>query len=68
MKSDVILKIEQSKFETIAPEIRGKFQVLKVEPQDYDEHKDDEVFISLQKQYKKSSKELRDYLFNKRNK
>ena len=33
---------------------------------DYDEHKDDEVFKALYKRRKKINKEIEDYKFNKR--
>ncbi len=68
MLSDVILKIEKKEFETIPSEIRVKFKILKVEPQDYELHWNDETFVELNREYKKSSKKLRNYLFNKRNK
>jgi len=67
MKSDVILKIEKEIFETIPAETRRMFQILKVEPQDFDQHRNDKNFISLNADYKRASKKLTDYLFEKRN-
>lgn len=68
MTNNVILKIDQKSFEKIAPHIRSKFTILKVEPDDYELHREDETFVQLNRAYKKVSKELRDYLFNKRHK
>ncbi len=63
----MILKIEESAFETIPPNYRRMFQILKIEPQDFEQHRNDEHFVILNREYKKASKKLRDYLFQKRN-
>ncbi len=64
----LLLKINQSKFESIPQKYRLLFDLLKAEPEDDDLFKDDELYIGLMKKYRKASKELRDYKFDKRNK
>ena len=68
MDNNVIAKISEKDFAKLSEEDRAMFTILKVEPDDYDLHKGDPYFESLSSQYRKASKNLRDYLYEKRNK
>ena len=60
----LFLTISEDAFSNIPQEIRKSFEVLKVEPNDKDLFKDDSHYSQLMKDYKKASKELRDYQYN----
>ncbi len=65
--SKLFLEIREREFEQIDSSIREKFSIMKVEPDDYEElFKNDPTHSALMKNYKKASKELRDYKFDKR--
>ena len=62
----LFLKIGEDAFSKIPQKIRIAFEVLKVEPNDKELFEGDEHYSKLMKAYRKSSKELRDYQFDKR--
>ena len=65
----LFLKISQEGYESIPKQYRLLFELLTVEPDDYNElFKDDNEFMKLSKAKKKASKEFLEYKFNKRNK
>lgn len=63
----LFLEIREREFEKIDSSIREKFSIVKVEPDDYEElFQNDPTHSVLMKNYRKASKELRDYKFDKR--
>ena len=66
-KNSIILKIGEDAFSNIPQEIRKSFEVLKVEPNDKELFEGDARYSELMRTYRKASKELTDYKFNKRN-
>ena len=66
-KNSIILKIGEHDFSNIPHKIRKSFEVLKVEPNDKELFEGDARYSELMTKYRKASKELRDYKFNKRN-
>lgn len=67
LTSSIILKIGEDTFSNIPQEIRESFEVLKVEPNDKELFENDAEYSKLMKEYRRASKDLRDYKFNKRN-
>lgn len=68
LSNSILLKINQEQFELIPQQYRLLFEVMKVEPNDAELFENDTHYSKLMKEYRKASKELRDYKFNKRNK
>lgn len=68
MKETLILKVDKDDFAKLDNDVRGVFDLISCEPDDYEIFKDDPYFISLSTQYRKAKKSLLDYKFEKRNK
>lgn len=66
--SRMFLEIREDAFITLNDEDRKRFNILKIEPDDEDLFAGDEDYARLIRDYKKASKALRDYKFNKRHK
>ena len=64
--SHLFLKIREANYELIPEQYREQFELLTVEPDDLSDYKDDIEYNRLAKNKRKASKELRDYLYNKR--
>lgn len=65
--STLFLKIGEDKFADIPSEYRKLFDLLKCEPNDLERFDNDDHYKALNKEYRKVSKELRDYKYNVRN-
>jgi hypothetical protein len=66
VKNNLILKIGEESFSSLPQDIRLYFEVLKVEPNDKELFEDDEQYSELMRDYRKKSKQLTEYKFNKR--
>ena len=66
MDSTVFIKILLSDLSTLGS--GGRFEIMKVEPNDVELFEGDEEYKILIKSYRVSSKRLRDYKYDKRHK
>lgn len=66
MDSTVLIKILLSDFRNL--ESASSFEIIKVEPNDSELFENDEKHKALMREYRKASKNLRDYKFKIRNK
>jgi len=66
MDSTVLIKILLSDFRNL--ESASSFDIIKVEPNDSELFENDQEHKALMKEYRKASKNLRDYKFKIRNK
>jgi hypothetical protein len=64
--NNLILKIGEESFSKLPQDVRLYFEVLKVEPEDKELFDGDERYSNLMREYRKSSKQLTEYKFNKR--
>ena len=66
---EVLIIASEEAFRQIPKQLRDEFKYVKFkEENEYDNNKDDEVYLKLYKAKSKASKGLDEYLFNKRNK
>lgn len=64
---EMFLKMREDDYNALSVEQRMLFSyVEKVEVNEYENHKDDPMYIALYKEQKKSKDKLKEYLFNKR--
>jgi len=66
--NNLFIKITEEQFAQVPQEFRQYFEVLKAEPDDDELFEGDEHYRKLVSAYRKASKELRDYKFDKRHK
>ena len=66
--NNLFIKITEEQFAQVPQEFRQYFEVLKAEPDDDELFEGDENYKKLVSIYRKASKELRDYKFDKRHK
>ena len=66
--NNLFIKISENQFAEVPQEFRQFFEVLKAEPDDDELFENDEHYRKLVSTYRKASKELRDYKFDKRHK
>jgi len=66
--NNLFIKITEEQFAQVPQEFRQFFEVLKAEPDDDELFEGDEHYRKLVSAYRKASKELRDYKFDKRHK
>lgn len=68
MSKEYFLIMKQEHFEQeLTPHQRSMFNYCELrESNEYETHKNDENYIRLKKQEKKSKKAVQDYLYNKR--
>ena len=66
--NNLFIKISEESFAQVPHEFRQYFDVLKAEPDDDELFENDEHYRKLVSAYRKASKELRDYKFDKRHK
>ena len=66
--NNLFIKISENQFAQVPQEFRQFFEVLKAEPDDDELFEGDEYYKKLVSTYRKASKELRDYKFDKRHK
>ena len=66
--NNLFIKITEEQFAQVPQEFRQHFDVLKAEPDDDGLFEGDEHYRKLVSAYRKASKELRDYKFDKRHK
>jgi len=64
----IILKTSFELWEKLDPQFREMFEVLRVEPDDYDKMKGDETYQELYSEYRKTKKKLDNFKFDFRNK
>lgn len=60
----LILKISKKDWGELSPDLWKKFEILKVEIDDYDEMIKDDKFCVLTSKKKKAEKELTEYKYN----
>ena len=65
---NLFIKITEEQFAQVPPDFRKYFEVLKAEPDDDELFEGDEHYKKLVSAYRKASKELRDYKYDKRHK
>lgn len=66
---ELFLRMRMQDYESLHPETRSKFTYTEVrEADEYQNHKDDPNYLALYKAKRKASKDVQEYLFNKRHK
>ncbi len=63
MEKEYHIRVNESEYMELPKKFRERSIAIF---NDYDEHKDDEIFKGLYNRYKKAKKELEKYKFNKR--
>lgn len=65
---EIFAIIREELFNEISPTVRQGFTHIEVrEANEWEEHKDDEMYVKLKKAERKAKKDLQTYLYDKRN-
>jgi hypothetical protein len=65
---EIFAIIREELFNEIHPTVRQGFTHIEVrEANEWEEHKDDEMYVKLKKAERKAKKDLQTYLYDKRN-